>query len=99
MNPTQTRPRAPAQIVRNLIALICAVLILLVGTVSWAMQQQAPTSASQDAKTSASQDAKLSNDQLDSLVAQIALYPDPLLSQTLVACTYPLEIVQLQQWL
>jgi uncharacterized protein DUF3300 len=99
MNPTQTRPRAPAQIVRNLITLICAVLILLVGTVSWSMQQQAPTSASQDAKTSASQDAKLSNDQLDSLVAQIALYPDPLLSQTLVACTYPLEIVQLQQWL
>jgi hypothetical protein len=32
-------------------------------------------------------------------VAPIALYPDPLLSQTLVASTYPLEIVQLQQWL
>ncbi len=42
---------------------------------------------------------KLSNDQLDSLVAPIALYPDPLLSQTLVASTYPLEIIQLQQWL
>ena len=38
-------------------------------------------------------------EQLDSLVAPIALYPDPLLSQTLVASTYPLEIVQLQQWL
>ena len=38
-------------------------------------------------------------DQLDSLVAPIALYPDPLLSQTLVASTYPLELVQLQQWL
>jgi Protein of unknown function (DUF3300) len=37
--------------------------------------------------------------QLDSLLAPIALYPDPLLSQTLVAATYPLEIVQLQQWL
>lgn len=42
---------------------------------------------------------KISNDQLDSLVAPIALYPDPLLSQVLVASTYPLEIVQLQQWL
>jgi hypothetical protein len=31
--------------------------------------------------------------------APIALYPDPLLSQTLVASTYPLEIIQLQQWL
>ncbi|MFI5210611.1 MAG: DUF3300 domain-containing protein, partial [Gemmatimonadales bacterium] len=37
--------------------------------------------------------------QLDALVAPIALYPDPLLAQTLVASTYPLEIVQLQQWL
>lgn len=42
---------------------------------------------------------KIPNDQLDALVAPIALYPDPLLSQTLVACTYPLEIVLLQQWL
>jgi len=42
---------------------------------------------------------KLANDQLDSLVAPIALYPDPLLSQTLVASTYPLEVIQLQQWL
>ncbi|MGC2527300.1 MAG: DUF3300 domain-containing protein [Candidatus Acidiferrum sp.] len=37
--------------------------------------------------------------QLDSLVAPIALYPDPLLTQVLVASTYPLEIIQLQQWL
>lgn len=42
---------------------------------------------------------KIPPDQLDALVAPIALYPDPLLSQTLVASTYPLEIVQLQQWL
>ena len=42
---------------------------------------------------------KIPNDQLDSLVAPIALYPDPLLSQVLVASTYPLELVQLQQWL
>jgi hypothetical protein len=32
-------------------------------------------------------------------VAPIALYPDPLLAQTLAASTYPLEIIQLQQWL
>jgi hypothetical protein len=43
--------------------------------------------------------AKLPPEQLDSLVAPIALYPDPLLAQTLVAATYPLEIIQLQQWL
>src|SRR3954454_8580063 len=42
---------------------------------------------------------KIPAEQLDSLVAPIALYPDNLLSQTLVATTYPLEIIQLQQWL
>ena len=39
------------------------------------------------------------NDQLDSLVAPVALYPDPLLAQTLAACTYPLEVIQLKQWM
>jgi len=43
--------------------------------------------------------AKIPGAQLDSLVAPIALYPDPLLSQMLVASTYPLEVIQLQQWL
>ena len=43
--------------------------------------------------------AKIPNEQLDSLVAPIALYPDPLLAQTLTASTYPLEVIQLQQWM
>src|ERR1039458_10264332 len=41
----------------------------------------------------------LAPEQLDDLVAPIALYPDPLLSQVLVASTYPLEVVEAQQWL
>jgi hypothetical protein len=41
----------------------------------------------------------LSSDQLDNLVAPIALYPDSLLAQVLAATTYPLEIVEAQQWL
>jgi hypothetical protein len=41
----------------------------------------------------------LASNQLDDLVAPIALYPDPLLSQILVASTYPLELVQAFQWL
>jgi Protein of unknown function (DUF3300) len=36
--------------------------------------------------------------QLDSLVAPIALYPDPILSQVLVASTYPLEVVEAGRW-
>jgi hypothetical protein len=41
----------------------------------------------------------LSPEQLDNLVAPVALYPDQLLSQVLAASTYPLEIVEAQQWL
>src|SRR6184192_4715434 len=48
---------------------------------------------------SGDQVSKIPPDQLDSLVAPIALYPDPLLAQTLAASTYPLEIIQLQQWM
>src|SRR5437879_2153966 len=48
---------------------------------------------------SSAQAPKIPPDQLDSLVAPIALYPDPLLAQTLAASTYPLELIRLQQWL
>src|SRR5580704_15789099 len=41
----------------------------------------------------------LTPDQLNDLVAPIALYPDPLVSQIMVAATYPLEVVQAYQWL
>ncbi len=38
-------------------------------------------------------------EQLDNLVAPIALYPDPLLGQVLAASTYPIEVVEASQWL
>src|SRR6266481_179690 len=38
-------------------------------------------------------------ERLDQLVAPIALYPDPLLMQILMASTYPLEIVQAERWI
>jgi hypothetical protein len=41
----------------------------------------------------------LTPNQLDDLVAPVALYPDPLLSQLLVAATYPLEVVEAYQFL
>jgi uncharacterized protein DUF3300 len=61
-------------------------------------QQPGAQTGSKQPQT-APETAKLPPDQLESLVAPIALYPDSLLAQTLVASTYPLEIVQLQQWL
>jgi hypothetical protein len=41
----------------------------------------------------------LSADRLDSLVAPIALYPDPLLAQALAAATYPTELEELNEFL
>jgi hypothetical protein len=37
--------------------------------------------------------------QLDQLLAPIALYPDPLLAQILMAASYPLEVIQADRWL
>ena len=55
--------------------------------------------AQQTTNASAQPAGRIPADQLDSLVAPIALYPDPMLAQVLAASTYPLEIMQLQQWL
>lgn len=40
-----------------------------------------------------------SQQELEQLVAPIALYPDPLLAQILMASTYPLEIVTADRWI
>jgi hypothetical protein len=37
-------------------------------------------------------------EELDQMLAPIALYPDALLSQTLMAATYPLEVVEAARW-
>ena len=77
---------------RSLIAILCTITLLTGNTLAFTPQQ---TSAPKPA----SQAAKIPPEQLDSLVAPIALYPDPLLAQVLAASTYPLEIVMLQRWL
>jgi hypothetical protein len=41
----------------------------------------------------------LKPEQLEALVAPIALYPDELLANVLAASTYPLELVQADRWL
>jgi hypothetical protein len=40
----------------------------------------------------------LKTDELDQLMAPIALYPDALLAEVLMASTYPLEVVQADRW-
>jgi hypothetical protein len=78
---------------------LCATLVLFGGSVSTAQESPKPQQSAQTQGAGQGEAAKISPDQLDSLVAPIALYPDPLLAQVLAASTYPLEIIQLQQWL
>jgi hypothetical protein len=88
---------------RSLVSILC-IAVLSPGD-TWAYvsptPQAAPSTAQNQTPSSAAPNpaSKIPPDQLDSLVAPIALYPDPLLAQTLAASTYPLEIIQLQQWL
>jgi hypothetical protein len=43
--------------------------------------------------------AKFSKEELTQMLAPIALYPDSLLAQILMASTYPLEVVEAERWL
>lgn len=78
---------------RCLLVILCMVVLTTSDTLAYI------SSSWQESTSAQSQVSKISPDQLDSLVAPIALYPDPLLAQALAASTYPLEIIQLQQWL
>jgi hypothetical protein len=78
------------------------ITILSVASLPWSsflvQAQEAPQAESQEMATT-EEAPKIPNEQLDSLVAPIALYPDDLLAQTLAASTYPLEVMQLDQWM
>ena len=86
----------PRQALYGVIVIVC--LASLPWSSSLVLAQEAPQAQSQETTTT-EEAPKIPNDQLDSLVAPIALYADPLLAQTLAASTYPLEIIQLQQWI
>ena len=78
--------------IRYVAAINCVIVVLAVTPFAQAARVYSPPPLPQDS-------VRIPADQLDSLVAPIALYPDNLLSQVLVASTYPLEIIQLHQWL
>src|SRR5262245_11791111 len=74
--------------------LIMTSLLCLLPLAAWA---QAPAPATAPAATKPEQPL-LKPMELEALVAPVALYPDPLLSQVLIASTYPLEVVQADRW-
>jgi hypothetical protein len=59
----------------------------------------APSSSAQPASQPPPGAELLKPEQLEALVAPIALYPDELLANVLAASTYPLEVVQADRWL
>jgi hypothetical protein len=60
--------------------------------------KSAPQAAAQDDAGATAKNSSFINEQLEQIVAPIALYPDALLAQILMASTYPLEIVEAARW-
>ncbi len=77
-------------------------LILIFSTIAQAQDDYAqPPMPPQSGNTNTSQQPpqpQFSQQELDQMLAPIALYPDALLSQVLMAATYPLEVVQAARW-
>ena len=72
---------------RGLLAGVCLLLLALA-----AHAEEPPPAAA------AAGDQLLTAAELDQLLAPIALYPDDLVAQVLMASTYPLEIVEAARW-
>jgi hypothetical protein len=73
----------------------------VVVTVHWPAPRafaKAPPAAA-PAAVQARDDGRFNQPQLEQLLAPIALHPDELLMQMLMAATYPLEVVQAHRWL
>jgi len=73
-------------------SIIAALLLTLLPIAVANAQTPAPLPASDQAQQ------LLKAEELDQLVAPIALYPDALLAEVLMASTYPLEVVQADRW-
>ena len=61
-------------------------LVLMIAVPPWAVAQEPET------------ETIFKQEELDQMLAPIALYPDALLAQVLMASTYPLEVVQADRW-
>lgn len=94
----------------HVLALVCSAGLLAASGVLYVKsrtpeaptQPTAPVAAQLPAPTDAPPapvvQASFTTAQIDQWVAPIALYPDPLLSQVLMASTYPANVVQAVQW-
>src|SRR5215467_11532023 len=72
-------------------------LVFVIATAVGAAAQQ-PAASPSPSPSPSSTDELLKPEQLEALVAPIALYPDALLANMLAAATYPLEVVEADRW-
>ncbi len=72
-----------------------SILGLVVTALLFAPASGTSSAFAQDSTDTAS---SFSSEELEQIVAPIALYPDSLVSQILMASTYPLEVVQADRW-
>src|SRR5262249_52329086 len=88
------------EILRFGVCIGLGLIVLGAATVPARAAEETPPAAEPAAAPAAAQDqsAKFSPDQLDQMVSPLALYPDALLMQTLMAATYPLEVAQADRW-
>src|SRR4051812_31515267 len=84
---------------KTFIALTLVIAIPLAVSAQTADKAPTPSDPAQQASQSPPTAELLKPQQLEALVAPIALYPDELLANVLAASTYPLEIVQADRWL
>src|SRR3954452_21043049 len=84
---------------KTLIALAMLMAIPLAVSAQTANKPAAPAAQAQPASQTPPSAEPLKTEQLEALVAPIALYPDELLANVLAASTYPLEVVQADRWL
>jgi len=98
MKPRDSQSGFCKPVIGSVTAVLCAIVILTLGP-SLVLAQQVESQVMTTTTPTGNEAPKISGAQLDSLVAPMALYSDELLAQTLAASTYPLEIIQLQQWM
>lgn len=89
-------PRLPQQILAFMLAV--GLLFTTLPQNLAAQDAQAPAQAADGSQTAASSYTAQTTEQLDQLVAPIALYPDSLVAQILAASTFPAEIVEADRW-
>ena len=81
------------------VALVCSLAILPGEQLCYARSSPVAKPLPPAQATANPKSEPLNAGELDSLVAPIALYPDPLIAQILAAATYPVQIVEAQRWM